>query len=191
MVHPADLSVGLVREGYAPYERTAPPRLVARLASVGETYAAALPVMFDAMALHEIGHLQVEAYGLDTKQPWFNEMAATYLAYAFMRVKAPAMALAWDVVTEAAREGYTPAHTSLDDFDQLYLGVGFENYGWYQNTFQDRVRVLYDLYGLDFIRGAKERLGRDPSWTPETAAELVGALEEVAPGFVAWSAAYQ
>ena len=189
VVQPADLRVGLIRDAYAPYEATASPRLVARLGAVGLSYAEALPVMFDAIALHEIGHVQVDAYGLDTKQPWLNEWMATYLGYAFMRVHEPEMAVVWDVVLEAGREGYEPAHTSLDDLNRLYTGVGFENYIWYQNIFQDRVHALYDLHGLDVVRVVKERLA-DPDWTPETAAELIAALDEVAPGFAEWAEAY-
>ena len=190
VVQPADLRVGLVREAYAPYEATASPELVARLGAVGLSYAEALPVLFDAIALHEIGHVQVDAYGLDTRQPWFDELMATYLGYAFMRAHEPEMAVVWDVVLEAGRAGYEPVHTSLDDLNRLYTGVGFENYVWYQNIFQDRVHALYDLSGLDFVRAARERLA-DPDWTPETAAELVAALDEVAPGFAQWAEAWE
>ena len=190
VVQPADLSVGLVRDAYAPYETTASRSLVARLGSVGLSYAEALPVMFDAIALHEIGHVQVYAYDLNTKQPWFNELMATYLSYAYMRAREPEMAVVWDVVLEAGREGYEPTHTSLDDLNRLYTGVGFENYVWYQNVFQDRVHVLYDLRGLDFVRGVKARLA-DPDWTPETAEELIAVLDEIAPGFAEWADSYE
>ncbi|MEZ4702959.1 MAG: hypothetical protein R2834_21685 [Rhodothermales bacterium] len=190
VVQPADLSVGLVRDAYAPYESTASPSLSARLGSVGLSYAEALPIMFDAIALHELGHVQANAYGLNTRQPWFSELMATYLGYAFMRVHEPEMAVVWDVVLEAGREGYEPTHTSLDDLNRLYAGVGFENYIWYQNIFQDRVHVLYDLHGLDFVRAARERLA-DADWTPETAAELIDALDEIAPGFAGWAGAYE
>lgn len=100
------------------------------------------------------------------------------------------MAVVWDAVTRAGREGYEPTHSSLDDLNRLYAGVGVGDYVWYQNTFQDRVRTVYDEQGLGFLRRVLDRLS-DPEWDPELSAELLAALEEIAPGFIAWGEAYE
>ena len=189
IVHPADLSHGFIRDVFSPYEKGSSPRLLAKLGAAGCDYAGALPVMFDAISLHEIGHLLTNAYHLDTRQAWFNEFMATYFGYVFMRQYDPEMALVWDVVMEASREGYKPAHTSLDDLNKLYTDVGLDNYIWFQNVIQDRVHVVCDLHGIDFIRKAKQVLDNDTS-TFETAADLIAVLDEIAPGFREWAMAY-
>ena len=190
IVHPADLSQGLVRDVFSPYEKGASPRILARLGAAGCDYAGALPIMFDAISLHEIGHVLTDAYSLDTRQAWFNEFMATYFGYIYMRDFRPEMALVWDVVMEVSREGYQPAHSSLDDLNNMYTDVGLDNYIWYQNVIQDRVHVVCDLHGIEFIRKVKQRLDNDTS-TFDTAIDLVSALDEIAPGFKEWSVAYE
>ena len=186
----ADLSSGAVIEMYAPFETTASAGIIAELQAVGLTYEIAKRRMVDLIGLHEIGHAQVYAYGLDAKQPWFNEFLASYFAYGYMRSREPEMAVVWDAVTRAGREGHEPTHSSLDDLNRLYVGVGVGDYVWYQNVFQDRIRAVWDEHGLDFLRRALDRMS-DPQWDPESAAELLAVLEEVAPGFLAWAEKYE
>lgn len=189
-VLPADLESGAVIEMYAPFETTASAEILADLQEVGLSYEDAKRRMVDLIGLHEIGHAQVYAYGLDARQHWFNEFLATYFAYAYMRSREPEMAVVWDAVTRAGREGYEPTHSSLDDLNRLYAGVGVGDYVWYQNIFQDRIRTVYDEQGLGFLRRVLDRLS-DPEWDPELSAELLAALEEIAPGFIAWAEAYE
>jgi len=189
-VMPADLTSGAVIEMYAPFESTASAEVVASLQAVELTYAEAKSVMVDLIGLHEVGHAQVSAYGIDAKQPWFNEFLASYFGYAYMRSREPDMAVVWDAVTQAGREGYDPTYSSLDDLNRLYAGVGVGDYVWYQNIFQARIRAVYDLQGLDFLRRVQDRLS-DPEWNPESAGELLMVLEEIAPGFVEWADVYE
>jgi hypothetical protein len=189
-VLPADLTSGAVIEMYAPFETTVSAEVLADLQEVGLSYEDAGRQMVDLIGLHEIGHAQVYAYGLDARQPWFNEFLATYFAYAYLRSREPEMAVVWDAVTRAGREGYEPTHSSLDDLNRLYAGVGVGDYVWYQNIFQDRIRTVYDDQGLGFLRRVLDRLS-DPEWDPESSAELLAALEEIAPGFIAWAEAYE
>jgi len=189
-VLPADLKSGAVIEMYAPFETTASAAVLADLQEVGLSYDDARRQMVDLIGLHEIGHAQVYAYGLDARQHWFNEFLATYFAYAYMRSREPEMAVVWDAVTRAGREGYEPTHSSLDDLNRLYAGVGVGDYVWYQNIFQDRIRTVYDEQGLGFLRRVLDRLS-NPEWDPKLSAELLAALEEIAPGFIAWAEAYE
>jgi hypothetical protein len=53
-------------------------------------------------------------------------------------------------------------------------------------VFQERVQAVFEGQDLGFLRHVRERFS-DPEWSPETAAELLDVLEEIAPGFVAWS----
>lgn len=189
-VLPADLGSGAVIEMYAPFETTASPEILASLQAVELSYEEAKRHMVDLIGLHEIGHAQVSAYGIDARQPWFNEFLASYFGYAYMRSREPEMSVVWDAVTQAGREGYVPTHSSLDDLNRLYIGVGVGDYVWYQNVFQERIRAVYDEQGLGFLRRVRERLS-DSGWDPEPAAELLEVLEEIAPGFTGWSETFR
>ncbi len=43
-------------------------------------------------------------------------------------------------------------HRSLDDFEKLYVGVGPENYGWYQLRLHVAARDIYDGAGVDGLK---------------------------------------
>lgn len=183
---PADNSIGAVKSMYAPFANTASQEIISNLNNAGFEYKDALNFMVDLIGLHELGHTQVYSYGLDTKQKWFNEFMASYFGYAYMQVEEPNMAIIWDNIMHAGFEGYVPNHQTLDEFNELYFGVGVGDYVWYQNAFQERIREVYSKNGLDFIRLVKEKLS-DASFQPETADELLESLEEIEPGFVKWA----
>ena len=77
-----------------------------------------------------------------------------------------------------------PEHRSLEVLDELYFGVGPDNYIWYQNALTLMVeRVQVDL-GLDFAL----RL-RAAGLTPHSdGPTMLSAAEEVHPGFESWAA---
>ena len=184
--HPADTSIGAVKSMYAPFANTASQEIISNLKNVGFEYKDALNFMVDLIGLHELGHTQIYSYGLDTKQKWFNEFMASYFGYAYMQVEEPNMAIIWDNIMHAGFKGYVPNHQTLDEFNELYFGVGVGDYVWYQNAFQERIREVYSKKGLDFIRLVKEKLS-DSSFQPKTAIELLESLEEIEPGFIKWA----
>ncbi len=187
---PADTSVGAVKDMYAPFAETASEEIISNLKNVGYEYSDALNSMVDLIGLHELGHVQNDVFEIDARQPWFNEFMASYFGYAYMQAKEPNMAIIWDNITRAGFEGYVPNHHSLDEFNKLYFGVGVGDYVWYQNAFQERIRVVYSTKGLGFIRLVKEKL-TDASFQPETADELLESLEEIMPGFVKWADSFK
>lgn len=182
---PADISIGAVKEMYAPFESTASQELISNLKNAGFEYKDALNFMVDLIGLHEIGHTLVYSYGLDTKQKWFNEFMASYFGYAYMKIKEPKMAVVWDNIMQAGFESYVPKHRTLNEFNELYVGVGVGDYVWFQNAFQERIRDVYSKKGLHFIRLVKEKLS-DSSFQPKTSIELLESLEEIEPGFIKW-----
>ena len=183
---PADTSTGAVKNMYAPFSGSISEEAQSTLNNLGMDYGAALNRMVDLIGLHEIGHVQNGAMEIDTKQSWFNEFMASYFAYAYMQNNDTSLADIWDIITHAGFEGYTPTHTSLDVLNKLYFGVGVDNYGWFQNAFQERIREVYAAKGLNFIRLVKEKLS-DSSFQPATAKELLEKLEEIEPGFLKWA----
>ena len=183
---PADMSIGAVRDMYAPFASTASDKIISNLNNAGFEYEDALNFMVDLIALHEIGHTQVYSYELDAKQAWFNEFMASYFGYAYMKNKEPKMAVVWDNIMQAGFEGYDPKHRTLNELNELYIGVGVGDYVWFQNAFQERIKEVYAKRGLDFIRLAKEKLS-DPAFEPKTSFELLEALEEIEPGFIKWA----
>lgn len=183
---PADTSTGAVKDMYAPFSGSISEEAKSILNSLAMDYAAALNRMVDLIGLHEIGHVQNDAMGINGRQKWFDEFMASYFGYAYMQNNDTSLAGIWDVFTHAGFEGYTPTHVSLDVFNKLYFGVGFENYGWFQNAFQERIREVYAAKGLNFIRLVKEKLS-DSSFQPATAQELLEKLEEIEPGFIKWA----
>lgn len=183
---PADTSIGAVKSMYAPFANTASQEIISNLKNVGFEYSDALNFMVDLIGLHELGHTQIYSYGLDTKQKWFNEFMASYFGYAYMKIKEPKMAVIWDNIMHAGFEGYAPNHQTLNEFNELYFGVGVGDYVWFLNAFQERIRGVYSKKGLDFIRLVKEKLS-DSSFQPTTAIELLESLEEIEPGFIKWA----
>ena len=183
---PADTSIGAVRSMYAPFAKTASKKIISNLKNAGFEYGNALNYMVDLITLHEIGHTQIYSYELDAKQAWFNEFMASYFGYAYMKNKEPKMAVVWDNIMQAGFEGYDPKHRTLNELNELYIGVGVGDYVWFQNAFQERIKEVYAKRGLDFIRLAKEKLS-DPAFEPKTSFELLEALEEIEPGFIKWA----
>lgn len=89
----------------------------------------------------------------------------------------------WDVV-----DGYTPAVVSLDwsfmnDLPPQELA---RTYAWYQNLLKLRAAALYDAHGLDLLPSLRAHLDWENSAT-WTSASLLKALDDLTPGFEAWS----
>ena len=144
--------------------------------------------------LHEFGHLAAKQYlHPQSGQPysavwWFEELVATYFAYAFVEQHDSEWAAAAQSEWADFVEANALPSASLD-WSSLF-GLAPEEfaatYAWYQNLLNLRAAELYDEHALAFLRGLRDRLDwRLPaSWTTES---LLPHLEELAPGFDAWA----
>ena len=115
---------------------------------------------------------------------WFNEFLANYLMEAYLAEAAPRSR----VFGVARRDWFItlkPRYTSLDDLERLYIGVGAENYGWYQSHFERRVVSVYRAQGFDFLRRVKTTFpaGSAPAPVPD----VLDRLESISPGFMEWA----
>ena len=141
----------------------------------------------DLIGYHEIGHVIIEARGLTQTQRWFDEMLATFAAYAFMRDRHPTIARAWDALMRLNLETLQPSFRSLDEFEKRYDDMPQETYGWFQGMFQMRLAELYEARGLAALNEFRQA-GIIEGRTYETPAELLARLEKVTPGFQQWAA---
>jgi hypothetical protein len=142
----------------------------------------------DLIALHELGHVYTPAYGIKSPTKWFHEFLAQYFVYAFLKEKHPRLAdLFQAVATDVYIEGLkNPQHTSLEDFERLYSGVGADNYAWYQGKFLQKAAQIYDANKLTFLADVKRAFPLDEKGeiTQEVALER---LENISLGITAWS----
>lgn len=154
----------------------------------------------DLIGFHELGHLYTVEYlypqmaGVHAPIRWFEEMLATYFAYAFLRDRYPEWAAIWDAVIErTVVSADQQPYTSLIDFEERNNDISRtprgeipSNYGWYQAAFHGRVRDVFQQQGLTFLVRIKRELSweRLEEWTTE---QLLTDLEGIAPGFLAWA----
>jgi hypothetical protein len=154
----------------------------------------------DLIGFHELGHLYTVEYlyphlaGESAPFGWFEEMLATYFAYAFLRSVYPEWAAIWDaVIDRTVVFADQQPHTSLIDFEEQQSDISRtpkgavpSNYGWYQAVFHQRVRDVFQQQGLTFLVRIKSELPwkRLEEWTTE---QLLTDLEGIAPGFLQWA----
>jgi hypothetical protein len=145
--------------------------------------------------LHEFGHLVAKKYlhpesqHLYSSVRWFEELIATYFAYAFVSRTDPAWARAGRLEWAAFVQRDPPASATLDwrfmaNLPPEQFG---RTYAWYQNLLNVRAADLYAEHGMDFLRDLRDQLVWTSSdeWTSDA---LLNRLESFAPGFQAWAA---
>jgi hypothetical protein len=150
--------------------------------------------MVEFVTIHELGHIANKHYYHPTSAheefplPWFEELLASYFAYAFLRALDPRWTALAQREWRASVGDYTPRVVSLDwSFMRVLPGPELaRTYGWYQLVLNLRVADLYAAHGLDFLRRLRNTLPVDTmdAWTTES---LLARLEEVAPGFQSWA----
>ena len=138
----------------------------------------------DLISVHELAHLHVREMGLDLPSGWLDEFMATYLASCFLVAHRAEDAALWYALSRAAAEGGSPEHRSLEVLDELYVGVGPENYIWYQNALTMMVERVQDALGLEFALRLKSA-GLGPHSDGPT---MLAAAEKAYPGFESWAA---
>lgn len=89
---------------------------------------------FDLLAVHELAHIFHLQGRRQFPRLWLQELFANVCLHAYVASEEP-MALPQletfpSIVASAATD--RQQHHSLADFERLYVGVGPENYGWYQ-----------------------------------------------------------
>jgi hypothetical protein len=147
----------------------------------------------DLVGFHELGHVLTLNYGIDPQDRVLSEFLASYWSYAYISERQPPWKRVFDLFGRPSK--VRPQHTSLEDFDRLYMRV--DDPGWYHGMFEAHIRGIYPKFGLGFLADARKQfpLAGDPlAYTPpehplETG-EIIGKLDQIAPGFQAWAATF-
>lgn len=105
----------------------------------------------DYQPLHELGHYFFFTLNNIYKEKWFNEFLATYFLICYVKEKNLEPSIETKLEEELKADSQEP-HKSLNDFENLYFGVGPKNYGWYQNKFAQLALKLYPQFKTDLIK---------------------------------------
>jgi hypothetical protein len=175
---------GVVEKPVLEARNKASKKYLAELSRLNLSYERAAEIGVELIALHELGHAFARAYGINPPTRWLDELLASYFGYAFVQAMRPQEA-ELQRVTDASGGGLASeasSHTSLDDFEKLYMGVGPRDYVWYQIQFGRQVSEVYKAHGLSFITNLKALF---PAYTNE---QVLERLDKISPGFSAWGA---
>jgi len=137
------------------------------------------------IGFHELGHIYANAYGISFPNKWTFEFAATYFAYFYLEQNFPRQSEIWVDVSEILVKELEPSNTSLNDFEEMYVRVGVENYAWYQAAFLVRVMEVYRQQGIEFLRKLKKH-----QWPSNSPSEYLNEMENISSGFVKWAQNY-
>lgn len=137
------------------------------------------------IGFHELGHIYASEYGISFPNKWTFEFAATYFAYTYLEQNFPGESEIWARVSEILATELDPTHTSLNDFEEMYVGVGVENYAWYQAVFMVRVMEVYRKQGITFLKKLKKH-----QWPSGSLSEYLNEMENISSGFIKWAKRY-
>lgn len=186
-VVPATLK-GTFADSQTPLPRIS-PAAARELKKLGASPDKFREVDYDAIVLHELGHLYTEQYGIATPRRWLSEFLATYWWNTLWNHEFPGLAAYSAAVTDSDRRSGSvfPPHTTLADLERLSgpPAISPENYDWYQTRLGERVRQVYATEGAGFLIKMK---GAFPASTPTDIAddEIADRLESVSPGWREW-----
>jgi hypothetical protein len=117
----------------------------------------------DLLVIHELGHLFHEQVPFRFPRLWLMEFFANFCLHAYLVENEPQHMPTWLRIIEPIV--IVPLervqHRSLDDFEQLYVGVGPANYVWYQFRLTLGVKALYDAAGVAALQRLYQTFAND------------------------------
>jgi hypothetical protein len=108
----------------------------------------------DLLVVHELAHLYHVQFPFEFPRLWLKELFANLCLHAYVAKVEPAqlpVLSTWPAYMKVLPATRVRHHT-LGDFERLYVGVGPENYGWYQLRLHAAARDIYDSEGTDVLR---------------------------------------
>lgn len=137
------------------------------------------------IGFHELGHIYASEYGISFPNKWIFEFAATYFAYDYLENNFPEHSRLWVELSGILAKELEPSKTSLNDFEELYVKVGVENYAWYQVVFLARVAEVYKQHGTTFPEKLKKQ-----QWPANSTSIYLNEMESLSSGFMSWAKDY-
>jgi hypothetical protein len=112
-----------------------------------------LAPFMDLVAVHEVAHVFHQGTQ-HFPRLWLQELFANLCLHAWVADRSPAdlpiLTTLPRLGARSPREAW--AHSSREDFETLYAGVGGPNYVWYQFRLQVEAGALYDRAGTAVVR---------------------------------------
>lgn len=111
---------------------------------------------FDLIAIHEMGHSYTSQAGIKTQRHWMEELFVNIMLHTYIAENQknllPALETFPDMVVNAGSNTYKC--TTLADFERLYptMGMGPENYGWYQSMLHSQAKHIYNAGGKSVMK---------------------------------------
>ena len=146
---------------------------------------------YDLWGGHELGHAILDGYGINPGTRWLNELAASYIVYAYLETEHPEQLWLIDVLEVGGRPGQPQRYVSLDDLESNYLQIAVSdprNYLWYQAQFFEQIKKVYSRHGVDFLETLRRAF---PDGTYKFAtlgtAETLRRLDTIDPEFSPWA----
>jgi len=181
---------GLIR---ARKESIPPETLRAFLRDNQIPFEAAVSQFVDLVGFHELGHVLTLNFGIDPQDHFLSEFLASYWSYAYIWERQPEWKRVFDLFGRPSK--IRPQHTSLEDFEHLYMRV--DDPGWYHGMFEAHIREIYPKFGLGFLSDLRKEFplsGEPLAYSPPErrleVGQIVERLDKIAPGFRAWLATF-
>lgn len=137
----------------------------------------------DLLSVHELGHLYHQQVPFNFPRLWLMELFANLCVHAYIAAHEPDRMPIWTSLPEHLMAAPLDRlqHRSLADFERLYVGVGGDNYVWYQYRFVVGIINIFDDGGVGILQNLYHACrGLDGTLTDD---ELARFLEErVHPG---------
>jgi hypothetical protein len=142
---------------FIPPLNSLPPHMASRVSAAYGNPDGTFSMMpfFDLLALHEMGHSYTAQGGLKMHRYWMGELFVNIMLHTYVAEEKPELLPALetfpDMVIGKGSSAYT--YTSLEDFEMLYptLGMGPENYGWYQSKLHSAAKDIFNSGGKEVM----------------------------------------
>lgn len=111
---------------------------------------------FDLLALHEMGHSYTSQADLKMQRHWMSELFVNIMLHTYIAEEQPELLPALETFPNTILAVGTASfkYTSLEDFETLYptLGMGPQNYGWYQCKLHSAAKDIYNEGGKTVLQ---------------------------------------
>jgi hypothetical protein len=179
------------KDFYPTEEIAGNPALLSEIAAHHSTWDLANAQVGDSLSAHELGHAVIEAYGIAPGSHWLDEFLASYIWYAYISELRPKELWLFDVLQAGNQLERPQRFVALAELDLNYKAIvesdmKTNNYGWYQGQLLERVRRVYPVKGLNFLKDIRAAfpVGEAPNLGSD---EALRRVERIDPSFRDWA----